>query len=271
MLETVREFGLEQLAAAGEEATTRDRHAAWCLAFAGEAPAALSPIYRPDTLDRLEAEHPNLRAALAWLDETGRLDQLLPLADQLGWFWYLAGHYREGLTWLERALAISDDNVPARARCEALSRVGHLAQTLNEPRAASYLEQALALARTIGYVAYEAEASVLLGIMAEDRGDYAAAEEHLATGRRLNRAGGQHLGADRGRLPSGHRRVRPRRLAAGNSPPRGGTRWRLRRSTIRSSPPGAQAILHSSPARRTNRGALPACSVSISRPIRQAG
>jgi DNA-binding CsgD family transcriptional regulator len=72
--------------------------------------------------------------------------------------------------------------------------VGHLAQTLNEPQAASYLEQALALARTIGYVAYEAEVSVLLGIMAEDMGDYAAAEEHLTAGRRLNEQAGNPWG-----------------------------------------------------------------------------
>ncbi len=133
MLETVREFGLEQLVAAGEEATTRDRHAAWCLAVADEAPTALSPIVRPDTIDRLEAEHPNLRAALGWLDETGRLDQLLPLADQLGRFWDLAGHYREGLSWLERALAVGDKDTPARARCRRCAGWDSLAQTLNEP------------------------------------------------------------------------------------------------------------------------------------------
>jgi predicted ATPase/DNA-binding CsgD family transcriptional regulator len=194
MLETVREFGLEQLVATGEEATTRDRHAAWCLAVAGQAPSGMSPIARPDAHDRLEVEHPNLRSALAWLDETGRLGQLIPLADQLAWFWDLAGHYREGLSWLERALAVSGEDISDRVRCEALCRVGHLAQTLDEPRAARYLEQALALARTIGYEDYEAEASVLLGIMAEDRGDYAAAEEHLASGRQKNEQAGNTWG-----------------------------------------------------------------------------
>jgi DNA-binding CsgD family transcriptional regulator len=75
-----------------------------------------------------------------------------------------------------------------------LCRAGHLAQTLNEPRAADYLEQALVLARTIGYVAFEAEASVILGIMAEDRGDYAAAEEYLAVGHQLNEQAGLSWG-----------------------------------------------------------------------------
>ncbi len=123
-------------------------------------------------------------------------------------------------------MAVSDDDAPARARCEALCRAGHLAQTLNEPRAATYLEQALALAQTIGYLAYEAEASVLLGIMAEDRGDYAAAEDHLAVGRRLNEQAGNpwgrivadyHLGVvayGRGDLPRATALLEEARMAA---------------------------------------------------------
>ena len=65
------------------------------------------PIVHPDIVDRLEAEHPNLRAALAWLDGAGRAADLLALAAALGWFWYLGGHYREGLGWLERAFAVN--------------------------------------------------------------------------------------------------------------------------------------------------------------------
>ena len=83
MLETVREFGLEQLAAADEEAATRERHAAWCVTFADRAAAALTPIVDPDVVDQLEAEHPNFRVALAWLDSVGRAADLLRLADAL--------------------------------------------------------------------------------------------------------------------------------------------------------------------------------------------
>jgi predicted ATPase/DNA-binding CsgD family transcriptional regulator len=184
MLETVREYGLEQLAAAGEVATIQDRHAAWCLTFADQATAALSPIVRPDVFDRLEAEHPNLRIALAWLDETGRSTDLLRLADVLGWFWYLGGHYREGLGWLERALAVNSDGVTAEY-VGALHHAGHFAEILDVPEAAGYLEQALALARTIGHVIYEAESALLLGVMAEDQGEYATAEEFITAARRL--------------------------------------------------------------------------------------
>jgi predicted ATPase/DNA-binding CsgD family transcriptional regulator len=184
MLETVREFGLEQLAAADEEAATRERHATWCVTFADRTAAALIPIVHPDVVDQLEAEHPNFRVALAWLDSVGRAADLLRLADALGWFWYLGGHYREGLDWLQRALALSPDGVTVEY-VGALRNAGTLAAALDAPEATEYLERALALARTIGHAAYEAVASVVLGIMAADRGDYATAERFLTAGRML--------------------------------------------------------------------------------------
>ena len=184
MLETVREFGIEQLVAAGEEATIRDRHAAWGLTFADGATAALKPIVRPNAVDRLESEHPNLRAALTWLDRAGRSEDFLSLAAALGWFWYLAGHYREGLGWLERALAVNQ-SAQTRGVVMALCDAGNLAQVLDAPGATTYLEQARTLARTLGHVSLEADASVMLGVTAEDRGDYAAAELFITAGREL--------------------------------------------------------------------------------------
>jgi predicted ATPase/DNA-binding CsgD family transcriptional regulator len=189
MLETVREFGLEQLATAGEEAATRDRHAAWCLEFATRANEALVPLVQPEVVDHLEAEHPNLRAALAWLDSTGRAAELLRLADVLSLFWYLAGHYREGLGWLERALAVNSESQTAEF-VRAQLYAGQLAQSLGAPGAIVYLEQALALARTVGLVAIEAEVAQLLGIMAEDQGDYARAAGFFTSARELSTQAG---------------------------------------------------------------------------------
>ena len=88
MLETVREFALEQLAASGEEATVRARHAAWCLALAeaagrdlhyGQAEAAW--------LAGLDAELDNVRAALAWFDHTGDAISVLRLVSGIEEFW----------------------------------------------------------------------------------------------------------------------------------------------------------------------------------------
>jgi predicted ATPase len=77
MLATVRDYALEQLAAAGEEATVRDAHAAHFLALAEEAAAALQGPSGQAWLDLLEREHDNLRAAVGWLVLTRRAEQAL--------------------------------------------------------------------------------------------------------------------------------------------------------------------------------------------------
>jgi predicted ATPase len=66
MLETIREFGLEQLAVSGQEATIRSRHADWCLAFAERARPHVKGPQAARWLEALEQEHANLRAALQW-------------------------------------------------------------------------------------------------------------------------------------------------------------------------------------------------------------
>jgi non-specific serine/threonine protein kinase len=186
MLETVREFGLERLADSGEADEIRERHAAWCLDFVARTPVPLGSVDRRAAAALLEAEHPNLRAALAWLDGAGprRGDDLLRLAAALGWFWFVAGHDREGLTWLERALAAAPAT-PTPVRFEAQQMAGVLAQELGEPRATLYAEQGLALARALGGAYHEARALSGVGIVAGDRGDFAAAEEALTASRRL--------------------------------------------------------------------------------------
>ena len=66
MLETVREYARERLEASGEADDIRRRHAAWFLALAETAEPELVGPAQERWLDRLEDEHPNLRAALAW-------------------------------------------------------------------------------------------------------------------------------------------------------------------------------------------------------------
>ena len=72
MLETVREFALEQLAASGEADVIRGRHAAWYLELAEESEMITREgPEQARCLARFEAELPNLRQALGWLEETG--------------------------------------------------------------------------------------------------------------------------------------------------------------------------------------------------------
>ena len=66
MLETIREYAREQLEASGEAPALRDRHLVYCLALAEQAEPELKGAQQQEWLDRLEAEHSNLRAALRW-------------------------------------------------------------------------------------------------------------------------------------------------------------------------------------------------------------
>lgn len=184
MLETIREFGMERLAASVDGEAIRHAHADWCLAIARNAAATFKPVVQLAAIDRLEAEHANLRAALNWLDHTDRTDDLTQLATDLGWFWYLGGHEREGLTWLKRALAAWRGGAQI-AHIETLLRAGELAQTLDDPNAARYLEEGRALAQACGDLGQEANATKLLGIMAEDTGDYERAAPLLTDARGL--------------------------------------------------------------------------------------
>src|SRR5215217_2800051 len=115
MLETVREYGLERLAASGDEAVIRDRHAAWCLALAEAAEPELVGPEQVSWLDRLEAEHPNLRAALACATARDP-DLALRLGGALPLFWRIHGHLSEGRDALERTLAAGEGTPAARAK-----------------------------------------------------------------------------------------------------------------------------------------------------------
>ena len=130
MLETVREFATERLAASGEEQTVRRRHAEYYLAFAELARGHLRGPEARTWLDGLEAEHDNLRAALRGAHRRSRAQESMPtrpdgvsgielasrIAQACAWFWMLRGHLRQGLEYVERLLADAPKGTPASAR-----------------------------------------------------------------------------------------------------------------------------------------------------------
>lgn len=177
MLETIREFGIEQMAATGEEQAIRHRHADWCLSLADSA-YPVDPVRNVGWFDRLEEERGNLEAAIAWLDETDRLDEMARLVVQTRWLWYLPGQEARGLAWFERVLE-RNSSMDDLTRSDVLCWTGHLAQLLGRPEASAYLAEARALARVAGDPHREGEVTVMLAVLAEDYGDYPGAEALL--------------------------------------------------------------------------------------------
>jgi predicted ATPase/DNA-binding CsgD family transcriptional regulator len=189
MLETIREFAEEQLIECEEAADAHQRHVEWCLSFTSDSPTVFRQVTRSEIF-RLDVEYPNFCSALNWLESSGNTGApLLKLATRLGYYWYLAGSRPEGLNWLRRAFAHGGDET-APEYTEALIRTGHLAQTLGDPGARAYLEQGLSLAQTAGDFAHQTHATVILGLMAEDNGEFEEAETLMTRARTLARQAG---------------------------------------------------------------------------------
>jgi tetratricopeptide (TPR) repeat protein len=104
MLETMREYGQERLAAAGEVAYTRKSHAAYCLVLAEEA----APTVRRERIGkhRLDAELGNFRAALDWLTSAGEVEWGLRLMMAIALFFISRRLHSEGINRLSRLLAL---------------------------------------------------------------------------------------------------------------------------------------------------------------------
>jgi predicted ATPase/DNA-binding CsgD family transcriptional regulator len=172
MLETVREFGLEWLAANGEERAVRAAHAAVVLAMAEELCELIWVPGYERVLARLDAEHDNVRAALAWAETAGESALGLRLARAMINFWVVRGHYREGRAWLERALG-RGEQVPSPERVRALVGVGWLATLQGEYELAeASLLEALRASEKVDSPMTEATALHGMALLNLHRGHY---------------------------------------------------------------------------------------------------
>ncbi len=197
MLETVREYGLEQLSiaeasddarhrftAGGEDVAIRRRYLGFYLELAEEADSHLIRDVESVWINRIESEHDNMRAALAWAltPEREPADRVgaLRLASALWLFWYYHSHLSEGRQWLARALAATEGGPGLdHARGKALVGLGTLAHFQGDNEiAAPCLEEAIFLWRALGDPVGLAYALTVGGNVAEDSGNYSEAE-HL--------------------------------------------------------------------------------------------
>ena len=194
MLETIREYATERLAASGEAEATRDAHLAYFLALAEAAEPELLGPRAPAWLDRLEREHDNLRAALGWALERDAAEPALRLAGALAEFWWSHGHPSEGRRWLAAALD-RDGTAPASARAKALHAAGWLATFQGDyPRATAALEQSLVLYQERGDERGIIRCLSTLGVVAQHQGDYERSQGLLEEALARARAVGDTIG-----------------------------------------------------------------------------
>jgi predicted ATPase/class 3 adenylate cyclase len=128
MLETIREYGLEQLDAAGEADPVRRRHADYFLALAEAAAPELFGRDQLVWLRRLDVAHGDLRAVLA-RNRDGQIagDVGLRLVGALAWFWFFRGFAAEGHGWASGILARPEAQARTVGRAQALQAASLLA------------------------------------------------------------------------------------------------------------------------------------------------
>ena len=183
MLETIREYGLEALAASREMDAIRQAHASYYFALAEEAAPELAGPSSAVWLQRLEREHDNLRAALEWSLEPAQTgsspDMALRFCETLKEFWEVRGFYSEGQAFLEQALAVCQ-GASTSALASALGAAAAFADWLGDVhRAEELLQEALVLYRELGDTRGVASSLQGLAWIASRKGDQIAALQLL--------------------------------------------------------------------------------------------
>jgi len=186
MLETIREYGLEALAACGKLEATRHAHAAYYLSMAEAAEPELVGPQQVLWMERLEREYGNLGAALQWAleQEYDSQEVALRLCGALREFWVLRGHLTEEKQLLARALVRSQEETTPAYR-KALQAAVDIAYLLGDhERCETESRKRLTLCERCSDKRGEAQSLALLGRLARMEGKYSAAlsllEEALA-------------------------------------------------------------------------------------------
>lgn len=174
MLETIREYAQERLAASDTASNLAQRHADFYLAVANDAEPRLSGPDQIEWLDALAQDGDNLRAAAAWFLAQGDAAKLADLAGALGRYWWIRGQFHEGRAWLKKAVELAaQDAVSDKLFARVHDGAGVLAEAQGDIDAAiAHHEAALALWQRAGDRLGEARTLQNLGIIAlHDRGE----------------------------------------------------------------------------------------------------
>ena len=179
LLEPVRVYAAERLAASGDEVSIRQTHAAAFLAL-GEQLNGRAQAWRASgqNLDRLELEHDNFRAALRWSLVSGSIEQGIRIATSINSFWQWRGHLGEGRRWIASLVDAPGNDANPEALARVLGLAGNLAWHEGDALGARALHgRALELYRSLPNCEPSIAAVLcMLGPDARWHGDYVDAE-----------------------------------------------------------------------------------------------
>ena len=177
--ESVRAYGSGKLVAADESVTSGSRHADRYVVEAEVLQATRRGGDLHAALAGLDSDEDNIRAALRFLLDNGRLESAARIVGAIGHLWYSTGSFREGIEWC-RELFESQPDLPDDLLASALHVYATLLGSWEQPHiGAEMLEREVALRRTLGDPARLAPALNNLGNLQNDIGQTVEAEASL--------------------------------------------------------------------------------------------
>ncbi len=188
LLETIREYAADRLDSPSRRGELHRSHAEHFLEVAKHARTD-DPVSKFEALEILDRERDNLHAAMRWT-LAARSDLAVPLAAALRQYWLIRGYRRQGLEWLEQALALPT-SAPSPARAIALGGAALLARLLGEfTRAEPLAYEGVALGRAVGPPFALAVSLNVLTTLAARAGDFERARSHCDESVAVARAAG---------------------------------------------------------------------------------
>jgi len=179
-LETIREFAAEHLVESGERDDVARRQAEQVLALVTEAEPALVGKDHLVWLDRLSAEHDNVRGALRWATDDGDAVLGVRIAAAIWRFWQLRGHIREGREWLSLLLATVAPETDPAILAAAHTAAGNLAYWQADTiEGRAHYERALELDKALDDEARIADDVRNLGFVAMQEKNPKVAQQHF--------------------------------------------------------------------------------------------
>lgn len=188
MLETIRDYGREQLEQEGVADDLRRRHARWYAEWLERRTnerltGRLIGDWEPE-----DEEHDNIRAALAWARDRGEVGLELQFAGSAGLsYWPNRGHLTEGRRWLDDVLARSHDTDQGLRARALVAAAQHAWRQGDYDRCDELAAEAQTVLERPDDRPLLAVALMARGIAANARGDLAAEDKHYETAERIFR------------------------------------------------------------------------------------